>query len=181
MATKVILLLLGVCFGMISCQSFPCQVELGGDNYDFSNLVAQNGSYLWTAMLNGTNMMFQVQLCGAVKPMFASCASASPVNVVSMDSKTCTALGDPMVYSWDLTPYDDGVRLTFYHGDAMDNIAFYSATLYLLCNPAVTMTDWIFEHERVCTDNVDGLDLGGYFHFKTQTKYACPGSVLLGN
>jgi len=169
-ASIVVLLFCAVC---VYSASFPCNTILNGKKYDFSALVAQNGSYSWTAPVNGTDMQWQVQICGDVDDVFNSCSSASPVNMITTDNSTCTNLGDSNVYSWDLTPFGDGVRLTYYHGAAMNNIVFYSTTLYLLCNANVFMTEFEVEHERVCFDSVDGLDLGGLFHIKAYTKFAC--------
>lgn len=34
-----------------------------GNTYDFSPLIASNGSYVWNMAYNGTNYQFQIQVC----------------------------------------------------------------------------------------------------------------------
>jgi len=135
-----------------------------------------NVSLLILQARNNTNYYFQVQICEDItRQNFSSCMAPSPVNQIQVDNETdCVAAGQTLVSAWDENPYLDGVRLTYFHGDPVSNIAWRSSTIYFLCN---TTGDGIpyFEHIRDCTDSPadGGLELGGIYHFYVNTKLAC--------
>jgi len=157
-----------------NCGKFSCQPTILGRTYDLTSLLSPNGSWIWVAPLNGSNsnVIWQVQLCDDVKQEFEACTTPSPVNLITEDRKNCTALGDSNVYAWDEVPYLDGIRLTYFHGAAIDHIEWYSSTIYIVCNPSANVPI-IFEHTRSCMDKTVGFELGGQFHFKIQTKIVC--------
>jgi len=166
----VVLCAIGACVG----TTISCNPTINGQTFDFTPLVAKNGSFLWQVPFNGSNFYFQVQLCGDVtSPISTACSGPAPVYQISADKSHCLALGSTAVSAWDLTPYGDGVRLTHFHGDPLDNIGWRQTSLYFLCNPHVTMSEILFEHVRSCTDPDDQLQIGALYHFKFQTKYAC--------
>eukprot|EP01114_Cavostelium_apophysatum_P015169 TRINITY_DN407_c0_g1_i1.p1 TRINITY_DN407_c0_g1~~TRINITY_DN407_c0_g1_i1.p1 ORF type:complete len:177 (+),score=11.28 TRINITY_DN407_c0_g1_i1:78-608(+) len=173
----LLFLVAAACVVIISARpltTFSCQFELNNKAYDLSPLIAQNGSYQWHQQFNGTDTIFQLQICGDVHQDLHYCLGGpAPANMIDTSTYTCTALGDSNVYSWDLNPYNDGVRLTYYHGDRLSNIAFYSATVYFVCDPSVLLTEFVAEHERTCVDPDGGQTLGGYFHFTAKTKLVC--------
>ena len=73
-------------------------------------------------------------MCGDVTNPVGSCTHPAPLYQISGDKSSCTYLGDTPVYAWDPTPYNDGVMLTYYHGQALNNIENISSRIYLLCN-----------------------------------------------
>jgi len=157
----------------ISAGPFSCKPTVAGKAYDFTSLNAKNGSYTWKSSVDGKGPFYwQLQVCGDISNQtVASCKTPSPVNQISGDLKTCTSLGDSNVHSWDPTPYDDGVILTYYHGAYFNNIASYSSLIYIVCGEAA---ESIFvEHSRSCKNTDNGLLLGGQFHFKIVTPLAC--------
>jgi len=163
-----------ICAISVSGLTIPCNPTINGQSFDFTSLVAKNGSFLWQVPFNGSNTYFQVQLCGDVTaPISTACSGPAPVYQISADKSQCLALGSTAVSAWDLTPYDDGVRLTHFHGDPVDNIGWRQTSIYFLCNPHVTMSEILFEHVRSCVDPNDELQVGALYHFKFQTKYAC--------
>eukprot|EP01119_Soliformovum_irregulare_P004678 TRINITY_DN15752_c0_g1_i1.p1 TRINITY_DN15752_c0_g1~~TRINITY_DN15752_c0_g1_i1.p1 ORF type:complete len:175 (+),score=37.93 TRINITY_DN15752_c0_g1_i1:57-581(+) len=162
-----------VCFIGLSTAEFTCYTTAnGGKLNNFTDIISAN-SYTWKGPLeNGTVYTFQVQICGAIQNPLPGCPANSAVNMI-MEGGSCVSLGDPNVYSWDVSPSRTGVRLTYYHGSAFNNIGFYQSTLYLGCDPTTSISPIQAEHERTCTDSADNLELGGYFHFFIKTKYAC--------
>mmetsp|Transcript_10866 Transcript_10866/g.11946 ORF Transcript_10866/g.11946 Transcript_10866/m.11946 type:complete len:182 (-) Transcript_10866:28-573(-) len=164
-----------------TATTIPCKFTAAGKNYDLTALIPSNGSYVWQQPLNDTghveNFWFQLSPCGDVAPFFDSCKRASPLNQVSANKTTCKALGDSTVYAWDETPFKDGVMLNLYHGDYINHVTSSQARIYFICD-ATQFGKFHVEHVRTCKDYNDashpGVILGDQYHFRINSKYACP-------
>jgi len=160
-------------FECINCSTISCTPTINGKKYDFTSIVSPTGKYQWQADWNGTLYTWQLQVCGDItNQTFKSCTHDSPINQITPDGNQCTYVGETLVSAWDVTPYDDGVMITYFHGQPMNNINWRSATLYFVCG--VDQFDYpIFEHIRTCYDSESGSELGGIYHFAIVTRLAC--------
>jgi hypothetical protein len=149
----VIVLIFAVLLGVALSQpgggtwnASTCQFTYQGKVYDLATLMLPTG-YYWKEMLYLTNaanlqsntapatvtMNFELNICANVKSQFPSCTMPSPINMITADGKNCTALGDLRTMSMDLTPFQDGVMVEYWHGEWMDNIHSYATTVYITC------------------------------------------------
>jgi len=154
-----------------------CTYSWGDKSWNFSPLIAANGSYTWTQTLyvpDDTNALdggpiptetftLEAQVCGNVVSQFPSCTHPSPVNIIDSNGN-CTYLGDLAVAAFDVNPYSDGAYLTYYHGSYVDHINKFLARIYFVCEPSMFGTPLYLEHMKA--------DIYQY-HFKFYTKLAC--------
>eukprot|EP01116_Phalansterium_solitarium_P003984 TRINITY_DN14852_c1_g1_i1.p2 TRINITY_DN14852_c1_g1~~TRINITY_DN14852_c1_g1_i1.p2 ORF type:complete len:175 (+),score=69.84 TRINITY_DN14852_c1_g1_i1:103-627(+) len=173
MASKFFISLAVFSAFVFACSAINCKPNVGGKQYDFTGLKPTNGSYLFQAPFNGSTWWFQVNICDNVHPQtVAACTVNAPVNLISLDQKTCIPLGSIDVSAWDETPYKDGAMLTMFHGAMVDNITFREARIYFTCD-TTNSNQLSFEHYRDCINADDKLALGAEYHFGFATKAAC--------
>eukprot|EP01124_Arcella_intermedia_P018458 TRINITY_DN25425_c0_g1_i1.p1 TRINITY_DN25425_c0_g1~~TRINITY_DN25425_c0_g1_i1.p1 ORF type:complete len:183 (+),score=30.17 TRINITY_DN25425_c0_g1_i1:22-570(+) len=128
----------------------------------WNHLVTDTGGHDISSASDVTTSLynFELALCAPVITSFSSCTDKfSAVNVID-GQKKCTSVGDYRVGSFAVVPYNDGVVLRYYFGDAVSHTAQNSAHLYLICGPD---QPWYFEH--ITTPNE--------WHFKLITPLAC--------
>jgi len=154
-----------------SYAAWNCKPNVAGKQYDFSSLKNSSGSYTWTFAYNGSNYIWQLQVCDDVSNPIPACKTKAPIYQISGDKKTCNALGDGNVMAWDMAPSGSGVMLQMYHGDTLNDITRFQSVVYFSCSRASSQP--IFEHERICFDSDSGNDVGAQFHFQIKTPLAC--------
>eukprot|EP01092_Planopodium_desertum_P009610 TRINITY_DN4171_c0_g1_i1.p1 TRINITY_DN4171_c0_g1~~TRINITY_DN4171_c0_g1_i1.p1 ORF type:complete len:179 (-),score=20.04 TRINITY_DN4171_c0_g1_i1:84-620(-) len=144
-----------------------------GYTFDFSSLTSNSSSgYLWTSAFNNSNYLWQLNVCANVAvPKSSACGAASPGYSLNLNTGTCLYLGDVNVYAFDTTPENDGVMLTYYHGQYVNDITSITARIYFVCQATPDAPS--FEHVRLCTDPDDGLQVGWQYHFFYPTPLAC--------
>jgi len=173
---RAVYLLFLVAIAVYHAQAYDCRPLVNGTYYDFTSLIAKNGSYVVEGVINGTTYVFQIQICGVVSPQpYKACTVPSPVNQLTTDHSVCYSLGDDLVWAWDPNPYNDGVRLSLYHGTYLNHITARNLVLYFICNDVFVPI--FFEHERIAVDPNDMLEVGAQYHFSIKTPLACASSV----
>merc|ERR1719201_3225272 len=100
---------------------------------------------------------------------FSACDALPPAPAyrVSLDKKTCVALGDLRVAAVNPNPSGGGININYFHGSLYSNSLSYSSRIYLECNSTENASTPLFEHEKEFAQS----------HFKIFTKYACPVSM----
>jgi hypothetical protein len=148
---------------------------VNGRTYDLTPLINEDGFYFWEQAWNGTNYYWQLQLCEDIwNQNISSCVNPSPVNQITTNLKTCVSAGQTTVSAWDTVPSGNGIRLTYFHGDAVGNVSWRQSTIYIECD--LTGNNFpTFEHMRSCeySSGEDSGELGPAYHFYLATKYVC--------
>jgi len=166
-----LVLIVATLFEQSWATQYNCKPTVNGIQYDFTSLAAQNGSYLASGAINGTNYIFQIQICGDVSPQpYSACSVASPINQLTTNKSICYALADSAVYAWDNTPFNNGIMLSLYHGTWLNHITARNSILYFICGKDSPV---VFEHERIALDTDDNLYVGAQFHFTLSSPLAC--------
>eukprot|EP01111_Echinosteliopsis_oligospora_P011822 TRINITY_DN3986_c0_g1_i1.p1 TRINITY_DN3986_c0_g1~~TRINITY_DN3986_c0_g1_i1.p1 ORF type:complete len:157 (+),score=31.92 TRINITY_DN3986_c0_g1_i1:57-527(+) len=154
MATKIILTLCLIAFA----YGKLCGLDVNGKTVDVSKLAAL-GPQKISAPWNGTNYDFVVQLCGDVE----SKACTGPAVQIDVTTQECTVLGESRTESWDVDNSNNGIYVTYYHGQAYSPVIHRSARIYFECNSTATDTAPVFEHVTTC----------GQYHFSWTTPLVC--------
>merc|ERR1711941_255107 len=120
-----------------SPQAQSCKfTDSSGYTYDFSSLTTTNlTGYNFHNSLNGTDYLWQINVCANVqKPFSSNCSRVGPGYSINTTNGDCLVLGDVNTYAFDTTPENDGVMLTYYHGDYVNHITSITSRLYLVCS-----------------------------------------------
>jgi len=152
-----------------------CTYQLGSQKWDFSSLISPTGyifqqtiypqmdQYLIVAAEPPApvNYTFEVNVCRNVKSSSANCTVPSPVNMID-DQGNCTPLGDLRTASMDITPYKDGVFISYYHGGIVNHIQNYASRVYILCK------------QQQAPPFMEHLTDFYQWHIEFDTPYGCP-------